>query len=115
MAERPWWWPTEANEAWAKNFRKRYGVSGEIPLKRLKDNANQGRGWVVTWDHSDNAYEEYKKMAEMLVKMENALKIIRADIRYLVEEGTLPANVVTTHPSITGLDQLLKECAGTTE
>ena len=107
--DRPWWWPTEANEEWAKEVRAGGGGRDDVSLEQLKKDFNQDRDWVVVWDHTGNAYEEYAKMAEMLERMESALRIIRNNIRYLVEEGTLPEEVVLAHPSIVGIDQLLEE------
>ena len=64
---------------------------------------------MVLWDHVGEAYDEYEKVAEMMLKLERTLKMLRADVNYLVEDGTLPADVVANHATIIEVDTVLRE------
>ena len=72
-SDTPWWWPTVINDEHLQRLRDDYpedtrGKDDEELLDYYDDGKTFGH-YSTTWDHTGDAYAEYRQLADAFLKL----------------------------------------------
>lgn len=81
MADKPYWWPELADDAWRARIRSDYpDEAAAMDDDEIDDTYNEGgTKYVDMWDHLGDARESYEQLAD-------------AFLRLVAEAGKTPAD-----------------------
>ena len=76
---KPYWYPTLAGPEYYRELRKDYPEHAKMSDEQLLEYYNQGRRYVITWDHVNDAYDDYQRLADEFLELEWEMEKLKND------------------------------------
>jgi hypothetical protein len=89
MSEKPWWYPTLADDRWLARLRDDYPEKGDWSDEELINYFNEDDSkYIVLWDHVGDAYSQFEALADDYLKLQAKLDAVEKVIVDLDTQST---------------------------
>jgi hypothetical protein len=85
--EKPWWWPVLCDRAYFTRLREDYPDDADCSDEELHETYADGQKYATTWDHTGDAYEEYEKLADAFLALQDVAKAADVKIHGTVDDS----------------------------
>jgi hypothetical protein len=115
--KKPYWFPILCNKEYFEQLRKDYPENAEWSDEELHEYYNNSLKYQTLWDHIGDAYEDFEPLADMYLKMRDAIKgALAIKDLWLPDQGEfLSKEYAGEAQALAAMYNKLKECLEPTD